>query len=235
MPKQTFSCQDCSRIFKNRGTLNNHLSRARRGLVASCNRPAALQILLKQNVCDACQKQFKTIAGLRLHRAAAKNGRFQSCDGNTTFSTIQSDCQSTPVWLWQELLNVFPSLENTRVWDPFYNDGASSCRMREAGLKRIRHTKMDFFAISHKWQTDLIVSNPPFSIKSRILKHLFTIDRAFVLLLPVRTLFTKYFQPWRHRVKLIMPTKAFMTTKLSVDCVFVCYNCGPPVGITWCV
>ena len=34
MPKQTFSCQECSRIFKNRGTLNNHLSRARRGLVA---------------------------------------------------------------------------------------------------------------------------------------------------------------------------------------------------------
>jgi hypothetical protein len=137
------------------------------------------------------------------------------------------------VWLWQELLQACPSLASFDVWDPFYNDGASKCRMRAAGFKHVRHTKTDFFGISHKWKGCLIVSNPPFSIKARILQHLFLLDRAFVLLLPVRTIFTKYFQPWKLLVKLIVPTGTFATSSITVDCVFVCYKCGPKELLTW--
>ncbi len=134
------------------------------------------------------------------------------------------NCFRLPLWLWQELLEAYPALASVAVWDPFYDDGASKCRMREAGFKHVRHTKTDCYGISHKWKSCLIVSNPPFSIKAQILQHLFLLERAFVLLLPVRSLFTKYFQPWRHLVKLIIPTKTFATSAMTVDCVFVCYK-----------
>jgi hypothetical protein len=107
--------------------------------------------------------------------------------------------------------------------------------MREAGFKQVRHTKTDFFRNSQKWKNSLIVSNPPFSIKARILQHLFLLDRAFILLLPVRAMFAKYFRPWRQRVNIIMPTNTFRASNLAVDCVFVCYKCGPSDSLTWCL
>ncbi len=41
-------------------------------------------------------------------------------------------------------------------------------------------------------------------------------SRTGLLLLPVRTLFTKYFQPRKHLVKFIIPTKTFAFSAMTV-------------------
>ena len=46
MPTHEHMCQGCKRTFKNRGTLNCHVSRARRGLLARCIEPSKLMVQL---------------------------------------------------------------------------------------------------------------------------------------------------------------------------------------------
>ena len=88
MKKTTFKCDACARCFKNRSTLNNHVSRSRRGLVSSCAQPAQLQAQLQLNVCNSCQRQFKTPATLRGHRVASEAGRHKCCNGAARTPTL---------------------------------------------------------------------------------------------------------------------------------------------------
>ena len=69
-------------------------------------------------------------------------------------------------------------------WYAFYN------RLKEEGYNVIRSSLaegQDFFNYEpEKW--DIIVSNPPFSIKDKVLERLYSFNKPFAVLLPLNSL-----------------------------------------------
>ena len=172
------------------------------------------------------------------HRAKSRLGLIKRCAQRR--HTVAADNYTTPGHVWQDLVRTWPRLKTKHVWDPFYNDGASKTHMQDAGIKRVVHTKGDFFAHVYDVECDIIVTNPPFSIKKRILQTLMSARKPFIMLVPVNTLFTQYFAEYRAHIKLMMPKTRIHymrdgvpTHRANFDSVFICYKTGPRARITW--
>ncbi len=82
------------------------------------------------------------------------------------------------------------------VWDPFVCDGFSQRFMQHLGYATYE-TDVDFFAHTEPPEVSVIVTNPPFSDKQRVVKHLVTLGVDFVLLLPLSMITTVY---WNEAV-----------------------------------
>lgn len=84
------------------------------------------------------------------------------------------------------------SPEKTVIWCPFDNESSNYViELKKHGYKVIashKDEKRDFF----KWQPsdrwDIIVSNPPFSIKDQVLSRAYQLQKPFALLLPLSAL-----------------------------------------------
>jgi hypothetical protein len=153
---------------------------------------------------------------------------------------VAADDYSTPAHVWRELVQTWPRLKMKRVWDPFYNDGLSKKFMHDAGIQRVVHKNVDFFNNVDDVECDLILTNPPFSIKKRIIQTLMSSGKAFIMLVPAATLFTEYFAEYRRHIKIIMPKKRIHyirngqpTNRANFDSVFICHKTGPRAPITW--
>lgn len=85
-----------------------------------------------------------------------------------------------------------PDRDMLTIWCPFDEEDSNFVIMlREAGFKVIRsHIKdgQDFFTYEPDEPYDLIVSNPPFSLKDKILKRLDELNKPYAMLLPLPTL-----------------------------------------------
>ena len=88
----------------------------------------------------------------------------------------------------------------------------------------------DFFETN---KGEVIVSNPPFSIKGKVLKRLYELDKPFIVILPISTLsqiqFKKYFA---DKIQIIIPKKRIQFMKGSdqlnrswFDAIYYCYKC----------
>lgn len=200
-------------------------------------------IVQKDHVCLTCQRGFCSSDSLARHVRAATKGERSNCHGlrkkrstRVLPGICSADDHPTPAWLWNELVQAYPALCSKKVWDPFYCDGKSKTLMHKAGIKTVRHSNMDFFvALDAPYRTSAytIVTNPPFSIKERILKELEARGRAYIMLLPIHVLMRKYFLPIREKCKYIFPSKGWVDNGISRDCVFVCRRCGPSQTMTW--
>lgn len=77
------------------------------------------------------------------------------------------------------------------IWCPFDEEwSAFYRRLKECGYKVIRSSLaegQDFFTYEPpEW--DIIVSNPPFSIKDKVLNRLYSFNKPFAILLPLNSL-----------------------------------------------
>jgi hypothetical protein len=75
------------------------------------------------------------------------------------------------------------------LYDPFYNTGSCAEKMREVFDCKVIHEDKDAFS----WfptDVDMIITNPPFSIKYKVLEWLMEKDLPFMCLLPFNTLTT---------------------------------------------
>lgn len=113
--------------------------------------------------------------------------------------TANNDNYYTPKEEWEAISALLP--RDKVLWEAFYGDGKSGQYLRELGFEVI-HQKEDFF--EHN-KGDIVVSNPPFSIKKEILQRLYTLNKPFILLMPYEVLFTKYFEPFKKDIALIFP------------------------------
>lgn len=77
------------------------------------------------------------------------------------------------------------------VWTPFDCEwSAFYQRLKEEGYKVVRSSLQDgqdFFEYEPK-EWDVIVSNPPFSIKDKVLERLYSFNKPFAILLPLNSL-----------------------------------------------
>ena len=79
---------------------------------------------------------------------------FRDCSSFTN-----DDDYMTPKSAWEDISDYLPT--DKVIWECFYGDGRSGTYLRELGFDVI-HENIDFFEYNIG---DVIVSNPPYSIK----------------------------------------------------------------------
>lgn len=102
-----------------------------------------------------------------------------------------NDEMYTPFYAVEPLIKYLNLLNVRTIWYPFDEDwSAFAQRFREAGYIVINtslNDGYDFFTYEPE-QYDVIISNPPFSEKDKVLKRLYELQKPFAMLLPIPTL-----------------------------------------------
>ena len=106
---------------------------------------------------------------------------------------LQSDKENnelyTPIYAVDPILKYIP--KDKIIWCPFDEEwSAFYRRLKEEGYNVVRSSLkdgQDFFTYEpDKW--DMIVSNPPFSSKDKVLERLYSFKKPFAILLPLNSL-----------------------------------------------
>lgn len=95
----------------------------------------------------------------------------------------------SPYYIVEHIIKYLP--KDKIIWCPFDEEwSAFYNRLKEEGYNVIRSSLaegQDFFEYEpDKW--DIIVSNPPFSIKDKVLERLYSFNKPFAVLLPLNSL-----------------------------------------------
>ena len=102
-----------------------------------------------------------------------------------------NDDMYTPFYAVEPLIKYLNLLNVRTIWCPFDEDWSAFVqRFREAGYIVINtslNDGHDFFTYEPE-QYDVIISNPPFSEKDKVLKRLYELQKPFAMLLPIPTL-----------------------------------------------
>ena len=150
-----------------------------------------------------------------------------------TYSQYQPqvyDNFKTPIEVWKNIEQYIPN--NKIIWCPFYFNGEHT--LSELGYNII-HEDEDFFENN---RGDIIIDNPPFSIKKKILEYCLEIDKPFILIMPSSTINYQYFRKFRNKIQIIIPPKRynFIPEKgktAPFDCLYFCYKMDLPRDINW--
>lgn len=110
------------------------------------------------------------------------------------------DSLFSPFYIVEHIIKYLP--KGKKIWCPFDIPewSAFSVRLKECGFDVISthlDNGQDFFKYEPK-EWDIIVSNPPFSLKDKVLERLYSFNKPFAILLPLNSLQGKsrykYFQ-----------------------------------------
>jgi hypothetical protein len=152
------------------------------------------------------------------------------------------DNYTTPLNAFQDLTLYKPS-QLAKIYDPFYNDGKAKSYLEQVfPLCEVIHEHKDAFT----WfpECDIIITNPPFSIKNKVLSWLMEMDKPFMLLLPINQICNKNFRKLKNfsQIQYIVPNGRynfeFDTQKKSsswFNCLWYCYKCNLPKDINYIV
>jgi len=82
---------------------------------------------------------------------------------------------------------------------------------------------------------DILIGNPPFKLKKKIMDHLFTLDKPFILILPSMTLTFNYMKKYKDHLQIIIPKRRFhfhyykdIKTPAYFDTYYFCYKIDLP-------
>ena len=104
---------------------------------------------------------------------------------------------------WIRIKKFIPS--NKKIWSPFYCDGSQKDYFKDMGLDII-HEDKDFFSYTPDY--DIIIDNPPFSLKKEVFNRLKELDKPFIIICPSMMLGYKYFQDkFKNEIQIIIPSK----------------------------
>lgn len=143
----------------------------------------------------------------------------------------KDDSWNTPPQAWIDIKEYIPKKV---LWEPFMLNNETSTSittLQEMGFEVLGNSTDDFFETN---KGEVIVSNPPFSIKGKVLKRLYELDKPFIVIFPISTLsqiqFKKYF---RDKIQIIIPKKRIQFMKGSdqlnrscFDVIYYCYKCN---------
>lgn len=110
----------------------------------------------------------------------------------TAATTKESDEQFTPSYGVKPLLEFLNPEVIKTIWCPFDDETSEYVKIfKENGFNVIAtdiEHGYDFFKYEPIEKYDIIISNPPFSLKDKILKRIQELGKPFALLLPLPTL-----------------------------------------------
>ena len=159
--------------------------------------------------------------------------------GFATKTFSKHDDYMTPKSAWEAIRAYIPT--DKEIWEPFFGDGKSGEYLRELGF-RVYHKDEDFFAHNNG---DIVVSNPPFTLKKEVIERLVSLGKPFVLLMPVATMTTTYVRDLlKDDLQIIIPRRRVQFNKLvdgklqtegkcNFDCYYFCYKLGLPRDIVY--
>lgn len=162
--------------------------------------------------------------------------------GYETKTFQKHDDYMTPKYAWENIQQFIP--KDKVIWECFYGDGASGQYLRELGFEVI-HEPIDFFENN---LGDILISNPPFSLKKEVFTRLIELDKPFIMISSQQLLFTQYFKNIMkgHKLQVIIPPKRINFKKLvngvvpenwtdrcNFDCLYFCYKLNLEKDITW--
>lgn len=93
--------------------------------------------------------------------------------------------------LVEYLINNNIIVSNTKIWLPFndFVEGSDniSSSLGNHGINNLYGNNTDFYESSKTFSNyDIIISNPPFSKRTKLFKRLMEIDKPFILLQPIQ-------------------------------------------------
>lgn len=127
------------------------------------------------------------------------------------------------------------------IWCPFDKEDSEYVKcLREWGYKVIA-THIDngenFFCYEPQELYDMIISNPPFSVKNAVLKRLTEIGKPYAMLLPIPTLQGQTRFPYIRNCQVLIfdkrinyytdPEKKAVQKGVSFGSCYICYNFLP--------
>jgi len=136
---------------------------------------------------------------------------------------------------WEVIKEYIPT--DKVIWEPFSNGKYEAVDYLKSISKELISNTGDFF---EKNEGDIVITNPPFSIKKEVLQRLKDLDKPFIMILPTLTLQTKYIHKiLGDNIQVIMPTNKIFFYKwingekkiynqLSFYCCYVCYKMNLP-------
>lgn len=118
----------------------------------------------------------------------------------------KSDEHYTPQYAVDILLPYLP--KGKTIWEAAYGTGKLAKHLRTAGHKVVGNPGLDFRR-DDPGEFDIIVANPPFSLKDEFLKRAYSLGKRFASLLPLEALTGEKRCPlfMRHGIEMLVPSK----------------------------
>ena len=112
---------------------------------------------------------------------------------------------------WDKIIKYIP--KNKVIFEGFYGGGHTYKYFTEHGYKVLGEKNLDFFSFKAAdeflYESDCVISNPPFSLKYKIMSWLVKFNKPFILILPlacINTLsFRNCFKNKMDNVSIIIP------------------------------
>ena len=155
------------------------------------------------------------------------------------FTMNHKDQWMTPPTAWQNILHWIP--KDKVIWEPFWGNGKIVDFWKGKGFHVVGGADEDFFKTEAKG--DIILTNPPFSIKEKVINRLLKMGKPFIAICPAWMLHTQYFRKiMKGQVQIIIPKSRInfhpskttpCKTRCNFECYYYCYKMGLPSDLNW--
>ena len=162
-----------------------------------------------------------------------------------TKTFLKHDDYMTPKSAWEAIIEYIP--KDRIIYEPFYGDGTSGKILKELGCENVIHEPIDFF--EHD-KGDVIISNPPFTLKKEVFTRLKALGKPFIMICPSSMINTQYmrklFSQEDAPIQIIIPLKRIQFIKMidgvvdpdqkracNFDCFYYCWKMNLPRDIIW--
>jgi len=159
-----------------------------------------------------------------------------------TKTFTKHDNYMTPKHAWEAVQQYIP--KDKVIWEAFAGNGDSSKYLGELGFNVVCKEE-DFFDSDYG---DIIITNPPFSLKKEVLTKLKELGKPFMIICPSAMIMTQYTRKLfsKEKLQIIIPRRRihFIKTdddgnilptenKCNFDCFYYCWKMNLEQDIVW--